>query len=219
MKSTAKILDFQVSQKVKKKAGGNSPSKDKGLAFGKFLTDETMKKLSARFSEPVDERGYRDRALFLVMASTGLRAKEIVNLKFSDAVQTPHGKTAFRYTRKGGKEYYTIPSKAALEAVKAYHQAVSEESDHFFLTLPTNRLAKRQAMTTKTLRLIINAWKSKRADGLKATPHSLRHTVGQRVFEKAGSIAVQKVLGHSTPITAQKFYTAPYFDGTDYLQW
>ncbi|MBE8355692.1 site-specific recombinase, partial [Leptospira interrogans serovar Pomona] len=34
-----------------------------------------------------------------------------------------------------------------------------------------------------------------------------------------GSIAAQKVLGHSTPVTTSKFYTKPYFDGSKFLTW
>ncbi len=44
-----------------------------------------------------------------------------------------------------------------------------------------------------------------------------QHTVGIRLLAEAGSIAVQKVLGHSSPITSNKFYTAPLYDASKYL--
>jgi integrase/recombinase XerC len=52
-----------------------------------------------------------------------------------------------------------------------------------------------------------------------ASCHSLRHTAGQKVFDAKGSIAAQKLLGHSSPVTTALFYTKPYYDATDSLNW
>lgn len=70
--------------------------------FAKVLTDETMKYLTQKFENPVSERDYRNRAIFLILSQTALRGKEAVNLKFSDLLKAPRNETLARYVKKGG---------------------------------------------------------------------------------------------------------------------
>jgi len=194
-------------------------TKKAGAMIAKCLTDNDMKALFYRFENPATESEYRNKALLWLMSSTGLRAKEIVNLKFSDKVITPDNLEGFLYIRKGGKQLVTIPSEQAIIAIKEYHRVSGFKSDHFVVSLPTNAKQGRGKIATRTLQRIIDSWHVQRADGQKATPHSFRHTVGQRAFLAAGSMAAQKILGHSSPVIASKFYTLPYYDGSEILRW
>lgn len=214
IKTRGRLLHFHASKK------GNGDYSDEPVSkFGKGLIDSEMKRLKQRFSRPTSEAEWRDKAAFLLMSSTGLRAREIVNLKFSCRVQINSGNIGFEYRRKGGKPYVAIPSREALRTIAEYHRRFGIESDFLLNTLPSNVDSRRHQMTTRTLQRIIDNWKARRADGKKASPHSFRHTVGQRAFIKAGSIAAQKILGHSSPIITSKFYTLPYFDGSKILKW
>ncbi|WP_413790051.1 tyrosine-type recombinase/integrase [Leptospira santarosai] len=55
--------------------------------------------LVRQFSDPKTERDYRNRALLLLMSKTGLRAKEIVSLKFSQLFQAPSGEMLISYIK------------------------------------------------------------------------------------------------------------------------
>jgi len=153
------------------------------------------------------------------MISTGLRAKEIVSLRFSDKVYTADGKMGFVYVRKGGKRLITIPSRDAIDAVIAYHELVQIDHDFFFLCLLSNARPSREPISTRTLQRIVNSWGVKQADGRLASPHSCRHTVGNRVFTKGGTLEAQKILGHTSPAITSRFYTQPFFDGSELLKW
>ncbi|ALO25284.1 site-specific recombinase, phage integrase domain protein [Leptospira borgpetersenii serovar Ballum] len=62
-----------------------------GLMLGKGLTDQSVIELSKRFSNPITERDFRNRAFFTLMSQTGLRAKEIISLRFSQLFYAPSG--------------------------------------------------------------------------------------------------------------------------------
>ena len=224
MKSTAKVIELKTRRKARLSSGGNgggSKNGGAGLAMGKGFSRKAMKALAEAFSSPSDESGFRDRALFLVMSSTGLRSSEILSLTWSSKVsETETGKGVFKYIRKGGQICFTIPSPDALEAVREYHDRAGIQSDHWFFSLPINRnQGERSRLTDRSLRRIVNGWGVTTERGRKSHPHALRHTVGQRIFEEKGSIAAQKILGHTSPVTTAKYYTKPYFDGTDSLTW
>jgi len=188
--------------------------------FGKGVGEREMAELALKFSSPKTERDYRNRALFLVMSRTGLRAKEIVGLTFSNMVRTPEGEAVFCYEKKGGKIGYTMPGEEALQAVREYHEFTGVRSDYFFFSLPNRSMGgQRTPITTTSLRRIVQTWDVRTGRGRLIHPHALRHSVGQRVMDAAGSIAAQKVLGHSSPVTTARFYTRPVYDGLRYLQW
>ncbi len=212
MGTTAKILPLP--KQASRGRGATS------LIQARLLPDDEVRKLLQKFSHSKSEKDYRNRALVLVMLSTGLRAKEIVNLKFSDEITTFQGKKGYRYYPKGRRrQLVTIPSEAAMKAVKVYHEHIGIKSDSFFLSLPSNANKVRGPITTRSLQRIVKDWGVYRADNEQATPHAMRHTAGQRVFLKSGSIAAQKLLGHATPIVTSKFYTLPYYDAEDELTW
>ncbi|TGL35928.1 site-specific integrase [Leptospira koniambonensis] len=212
-----KIVNIESARKKKK--GGNGGPPTSPPMFGKGLTDQTMQSLSKRFSKPKTEEEYRNRALFSILSKTGLRAKEIVSLRFSKLVKAPTGETLITFIRKGGHLGYAVIPDEALKAVRDYHKASKIQSDMFFLSRPKRNQSNRTPLTTRSLQRIVGAWDVTTCQGRKVHPHALRHTVGQKLLDKAGSIAAQKVLGHSSPVTTAKFYTKPYFDGRQFLDW
>lgn len=216
--NTAKIIELNSILK-KKKGKSQRPPVGESPIFGKGMTDEVMRELKERFTFPMTEEDYRNKAIFLLMSKTGLRAKETVSLRFSGIFKASSGENLIQYVRKGGKKGYSVLSEEIITAVKAYHSIANIISDHFFLSRPKRHQKTRTPLTTRSLQRIVNSWNVKTCIGRTAHPHAIRHTVGQKLLEKAGSIAAQKVLGHSTPITTSKFYTKPYFDGSSYLEW
>ncbi|TGK20247.1 site-specific integrase, partial [Leptospira kmetyi] len=98
------------------------------IGFAKGLTNETMKNLLNRFSNPITEDNYRNNAIFLFMSITGLRAKEIVSSKFSDLIEGPLGETLLMYRKKGGKNGFAVLPKDLIETIKVYHSTFQIES-------------------------------------------------------------------------------------------
>lgn len=212
-----KIVNIESARKRKKGSSGGPPPPSP--MFGKGLTDQTMHSLFKRFSQPKTEEDYRNRALFSILSKTGLRAKEVVSLRFSNLVKAPTGETLITFTRKGGKLGFSVLPEESLKAVREYHRRFDIKSDIFFLSRPKRNQVNRTPLTTRSLQRIIGAWDVTTCQGRKVHPHALRHTVGQKMLDKAGSIAAQKVLGHSSPVTTSKFYTQPYFDANKILIW
>nr|WP_017853616.1 tyrosine-type recombinase/integrase [Leptospira interrogans] len=213
---TTKILKFE-PRKNKLGKGSKNPPTD-STAFTKGLSKDTMQGLTKRFANPTTEEEYRNRALFFFMSTTGLRAKEIVSSKFSNLLEAPSGEILLRYIKKGGKFGYAVIHKDFLKIIREYHSKFQISSDYFFQTLTKRNQENRNPLSKRGLQFIISGWGVKTCEGRNIHCHAFRHTVGIRLLAEAGSIAVQKVLGHSSPITSSKFYTAPYYDGSKYLR-
>ncbi|RHX83921.1 tyrosine-type recombinase/integrase [Leptospira stimsonii] len=214
--NTAKILQFEIK---KEKGGRNSkkPTVDP-LGFTKGLTNETMKNLLKRFSNSTREDSIRNRALFLFMSITGLRAKEIVGSKFSDLLKGPSDETLLKYRKKGGKIGFAVLPNDLVEIIKDYHSQFLIKSDFFFHSLPKRNQSHRSPLSKRGLQYVVSSWNVNTCQGRNIHCHALRHTVGIRLLAEAGSIAAQKVLGHSSPVTTSKFYTQPFYDGSKYLR-
>nr|WP_244283040.1 tyrosine-type recombinase/integrase [Leptospira neocaledonica] len=187
--------------------------------LGKGLTDQTMIDLIKKFSNPVSERDYRNRALLNLMYLTALRAKEIVSLKFSDLFLAPSGETLISYTKKGGKLAFAVIAEETLFFIREYHSTFEGDHAYFFLSLPRGNQKERSNLSTRGLQLIVNSWNVKTCSNKLIHPHSLRHTAASKLMDLAGSIAVQKLLNHSSPNTSSLFYTKPYFNASKFISW
>nr|WP_230457454.1 tyrosine-type recombinase/integrase [Leptospira santarosai] len=187
--------------------------------FGKGLTDETMKYLTQKFENPITERDYRNRAIFLILSQTALRAKEVVSLKFSNLLKAPTNETLARYVKKGGRIAYAVISEKCLQAIQEYHSKFDLKSDYFFLSLLRRNQKWRSNLTTRGLQLIVNSWEVNTCSGRIVHPHCFRHTAGNKLLSTAGSMAVQTVLSHASVNTGIKYYLNPYFDGSKFLTW
>ncbi|TGL59510.1 tyrosine-type recombinase/integrase [Leptospira sarikeiensis] len=206
-------------ESVRKRRGRGSGGPPPPPMFGKGLTDASMRELTRRFSKPKTEEDYRNQAIFAILSKTGLRAKELISLRFSNLTKAPTGETLVTFIRKGGRLGFAVIPEGSLQIVKKYHSTFEIHSDMFFLSRPKRNQTGRTALTTRSLQRIVSSWDVMTCQGKKVHPHALRHTVGQKMLDKAGSIAAQKVLGHSSPITTSKFYTQPYFDANEFLNW
>jgi len=207
---------------------------EQGIYFGMGITDEHMRCLEGAFSNPRSEREFRDRAIFMVLSRTGLRASGLLSLRWSAGVTTPEGKIAFAFNKKGGSQALTIPGAHTLRAVRDYHESIGTNVDSFFWSLP-NRAHKniRSLLTVGSLERIVRGWGETfnirtgrfRLNNRTHAPtnslrvHAFRHTCIQKIFDQAGSIAAQKLAQHQSPVTTSRFYTRPYFDGSEILQW
>ncbi|MEI7014646.1 site-specific integrase [Leptospira licerasiae] len=218
MSIRSNVIKIENYQKQRTKQP-NASNPESGIMLGKGLTDQTMAELTRKFSNPMTEKDFRNRALFSLMSKTGLRAKEIVSLRFSHLFQAPSGELLITYIKKGGRRSFSVISEDTLLFLREYHTCFNEKQDYFFLSLPGRNQSARSNLSTRGLQLIVNSWGVTTCSGRKIHPHSIRHALGSKLLETAGSIAAQKVLGHSTPVTTSKYYTKPYFDASKFLTW
>ncbi|RHX83377.1 tyrosine-type recombinase/integrase [Leptospira stimsonii] len=216
--NTAKILSFEsTKKKVRKNSSGSPPTSTTG--FTKGLSKQTMNELLKRFSDPPNEESHRNRAIFQFMSQTGLRAKEVVNSRFSNLLEGPSGETLLKYTKKSGSLGYSVLSSELIVAIRTYHSRFEIKSDFFFHSLPKRHQSHRSPLSKRGLQYIVSSWGVKTCQGKNIHCHALGHTVGIKLLAEAGSVAAQKVLGHSSPVTTSKFYTQPFYDGSRHLKY
>jgi site-specific recombinase XerD len=132
--------------------------------------------------------GLRNRALFELVYSAGLRAQEVVDLSLSDV---DFEQELVHVRGKGGKERVVPLGEEASYRLRLYlEQARSSLArgavDTLFLS------ARGQPLDTSTLRRLL------------PNPHKLRHAFATHLLEGGADLrAIQELLGHSSLSTTQ----------------
>jgi len=156
---------------------------------------------------PLDtEDGLRDRAIFELLFSTGLRVSELVGLNRENVNLQ---RREFMVRGKGQKDRPVFISQAAADALQDY---LDERKDHLpalFLNNSRNQPAvgstgNYRRLTPRSIERIIN--KYVRAAGITkhVTPHTLRHSFATDLLTNGADLrSVQSLLGHSNISTTQ----------------
>ena len=145
----------------------------------------------------------RDRALFELIYSCGLRLAEVIQLDV-DSIDMKSGMV--RVTGKGSKDRNLPVGKAAIDAVRVWKTrrdeflkgAMAEKA--LFVSKRGNRLSARsiqQRLKTLAARTGISN---------NVYPHLLRHSFASHLLESSGDLrAVQELLGHADISTTQVY--------------
>jgi integrase/recombinase XerD len=161
----------------------------------RYLTVEQYKSLLDAASR--HSQGLMYKTIVKVLANTGLRISELLNLTMDDV----QGKDVVYIIGKGKKERPVEISGSLREDIELY-------------------LAERQGISTKTPYLFVSTWKKKlsvdrvqatfkilaAAAGLrkKVTPHILRHSFATWLNDEGIDIkTIQELLGHASIMTTQ----------------
>jgi integrase/recombinase XerC len=157
----------------------------------------------ARLLAPIEEGDLarRDRALFELVYSSGLRLAEAVGVNLGD-VDAAEGMV--RVVGKGAKTRLVPVGSKALEALAAWlplrNALASPEEPALFVTRAGRRLAARSVQARlKRMGLL---------QGLEVPvhPHMLRHSFASHLLESSGDLrAVQELLGHADIATTQVY--------------
>jgi site-specific recombinase XerD len=130
-----------------------------------------------------------ENACFFVLAHTGLRASECVDLCYQDI--DLHAQRLFVYQGKGQRDRVVYLSDIACQAIRRYLDDSSRRPTDPLWVRPTGR-----PITDSWLRECITAL-GDAAGVTQVTPHRLRHTLATRLLNTGMDITrIQKILGH-----------------------
>jgi site-specific recombinase XerD len=166
-------------------------------------------------SDPLE---LRDRAIFELAYSCGLRAEELVSLGLDDV---DHDGEQLRVEGKGRKTRFVPVGEPAMAAVRAYLErgrvklveqaapvavssagtARSAAADALFLS-KTGR-----ALGTGDLRRRLRMWTTRIGVAEGASPHALRHSFATHLLDGGADLrSIQELLGHAS-VSSTQIYT------------
>jgi tyrosine recombinase XerC len=169
-----------------------TPKLDKPLPH--FLSEaDATKIIEAPKSDKISDR--RDRAIFEVLYSTGMRVSEMVGMDVDDVDFISN---IVRVMGKGRKERIIPIGDTALEALKAYIEHRPKEARPAFLNKNGTRLSDR------SVRNIINKFILREAMQQHVSPHMFRHSFATHLLNRGADLrSVQELLGHVNLSTTQ----------------
>jgi len=148
-----------------------------------------------------DALALRDKAIFELFYSSGLRLSELTSLAQTDI---NFGDATVRVTGKGNKTRIVPVGSHALDAVRKWLQErasiVKAGSDALFV----NRNGAR--LTPRAVQYRMKSWALKLGLASDVHPHVLRHSFASHVLQSSGDLrAVQEMLGHASISTTQVY--------------
>jgi integrase/recombinase XerC/integrase/recombinase XerD len=153
----------------------------------------------------------RDRALFELAYSCGLRAEEIVSLRVGDL---DHDAEQLRVEGKGRKTRFVPVGEHALAAVARYLEATdngkrggraalvtASSKDALFLSKTGRPLG------TSDVRRRLRTWSTRTGAAQGASPHALRHSFATHLLDGGADLrSIQEMLGHAS-VSSTQIYT------------
>ncbi|MBN1501478.1 MAG: site-specific tyrosine recombinase XerD [Spirochaetes bacterium] len=165
-----------------------------------FLTTEEVDKLFDSISE-TDVYELRDKAIFELLYSCGLRITEAIDLKFTDV---DFENNILRVTGKGNKERLVPLGAEALRLIKLFQKKSREEilgirlSEYLFISKKGSQLNR------KSVWRLLKGYVGRTDIVKNITPHTLRHSFATHMLENGADLrSVQELLGHMDISTTQ----------------
>jgi integrase/recombinase XerC len=170
-------------------------------ALPDILSPDTCSQLLERAPEADGALVARDRAMFELFYSSGLRLAELTGLDLDD-VNLQSGEATV--TGKGRKTRIVPVGQAALDALSAWlpqRQALLRDgTPALFIGQHGSRLSPR------SVQLRLDRWARLAGLGQHVHPHLLRHAFATHVLQSSGDLrAVQEMLGHASISTTQVY--------------
>ncbi len=143
----------------------------------------------------------RDRALFELAYSCGLRCQELVNL---DREDLDFESERVRVDGKGGKIRLVPVGEPAQKALDRYLASARPalEDDQAETALFISRRGRR--LSPSDIRRRLDGWVREAALAGRVSPHALRHSFATHLLEGGADLrSIQELLGHSSVSTTQ----------------
>jgi integrase/recombinase XerC len=151
--------------------------------------------------DPDDAGALRDRAMFELCYSSGLRLSELTGVRLLDL---DLGAETVRVLGKGGKARIVPVGRLALDAVRAWLAARPATANDTGLLFVNHNGG---ALNPRTVQRRLSARALAQGISQPVHPHMLRHSFASHVLQSSGDLrAVQEMLGHSS-ISSTQIYT------------
>lgn len=148
---------------------------------------------------------FRDLNMLLILAFTGMRVSELIQLDISDVnIQ----EEALVVTRKGGDEDKLYMSDEIIGHLSDYidkRKSIialdNNNKDALFLS------NQRKRINAKTVSYMLDKYAKRAEIPIKVTPHVLRRSFAMELLDKTGNIElVGSILGHNSIEVTKRFY-------------
>lgn len=151
--------------------------------------------------EDDDTLALRDRAMFELFYSSGLRLAELVGL---DTGGLDLGDATVTVTGKGNKTRIVPVGSKAISAVRDWLEQRALIAGEGETALFLNRRGQR--LSPRAVQYRIKVWALKQGVAGDVHPHTLRHSFATHVLQSSGDLrAVQEMLGHANISTTQVY--------------
>jgi integrase/recombinase XerC len=192
------LQDRDAAMKENPCAGIKAPKAPKRLPSA-LSPDEAVRLVEIRGDDPL---ALRDRALFEIAYSSGLRLAELAGL---DVERVDLATGEVRVWGKGAKERIVPVGAAAATAVRAWLPVRAGLTGADSKALFVGKSGKR--ITPRSIERRLAEWAVKQGLGRHVHPHMLRHSFASHVLQSSGDLrAVQEMLGHAS-IASTQVYT------------
>jgi integrase/recombinase XerC len=142
----------------------------------------------------------RDLALLEMLYATGLRASEVVSLKFENLFFDDH---IIRILGKGNKERIVPFGESAAKTLSFYlsrRPGTKFGADFIFLNLRGGPL------TSRSLQRIVEKYSGELLMEKHTSPHTFRHSFATHLLSRGADLrTIQELLGHQSLSTTQKY--------------
>ena len=140
----------------------------------------------------------RNRAVFELFYSTGMRVSELSNLNVEDI---DHESCLVRVRGKGNRERLVPVGDRALKAVDDYRTGIDGESGVLFLNRDAHRLSD------SSIRRVLAGLVKACGLGVPVSPHTLRHSFATHMLDAGADLrGIQEILGHAS-LSSTQIYT------------
>ena len=163
----------------------------------KTLSPDTCSQLLEQNADSALE--IRDRAMFELFYSSGLRLSELVGVDLAD-IDLQHGEVSV--TGKGNKTRIVPVGEKARSAIEAWLalRVAAPDERALFVGQSGKRLGQR------SVELRLDRWARRAGLNQHVHPHMLRHAFASHVLQSSGDLrAVQEMLGHASISTTQVY--------------
>ena len=148
-----------------------------------------------------DPMTVRDRAMFELFYSSGLRLSELASLKPGNLDRND---ATVRVLGKGNKTRVVPVGRFALLALRAWEQLRAGITTGENATLFLN--ARGLPISPRTIQLRLKSWGIRQGLPSHVHPHMLRHSFASHLLQSSGDLrAVQEMLGHASISTTQVY--------------
>ena len=173
-------------------------TKDRAVDF--LTIKEVREIINASFGETLAQK--RDRAILMLLFSSGLRISELTGLN-RDQVNLQ--KREFSVIGKGSKIRIVFISEEARDAIQEYLEKRNDIDPALFIRIVKNPGEHSDLrLTPRSIQRMIKKYTVKAGILKKVTPHVLRHSFATNLLQNVADIrSVQSLLGHSSISTTQ----------------